>query len=56
MTKIKSDPGIVKATSEGKLYVKSSDFFSLEKVKETIYKLKNSQLIKDLDNKKASGN
>jgi len=39
MTKIKSDPDIVKATSEGKLYVNNSDFFSLEKVKETICEL-----------------
>lgn len=52
MNRTKNNYDIIRATSEGRLYIKSSDFFGLEKIKNAISKLNDSQLIKDIDSKK----
>ena len=42
---------IVVATNEGRLYIRTSDFFKQEKIRETIEKLKNSKIVKEIDKK-----
>ena len=49
---MKNDKDYVKATSEGKLYITTEDFFKQPKVLETINKLKNSNIVKEINNKK----
>lgn len=41
----------VKATREGRLYIKTTDFFKQDKVRETITRLKNSTIVKEIDKK-----
>ncbi len=56
MNKEKHRENFVIATKEGRLYIKSSDFFKQAKIRETIEKLKNSELVKSIiKNKKNSG-
>lgn len=39
----------IKATSEGRLYVETKDFFKQPKIIATIMKLKDSKLVKQID-------
>lgn len=39
----------VKATSEGKLYIETKDFFKQPKIIATIMKLKDSKLVKEIN-------
>ena len=43
---------IVKSTKEGKLYIETKDFFSQPKIQQTIKDLLNSDLVKQIDNRK----
>lgn len=49
MTKKKN---IVKSTSSGRLYITTEDFFQQEKVQETIKELLNSDIVKDIEDRK----
>lgn len=51
MSKIDKNENFVVATKEGRLYIRTSDFFKQTKVKETIAKLKNSKIIKEIEEK-----
>lgn len=42
----------VKATKEGKIYIKTSDFFHLDKVQETIKKFLDSEVLKKIEERK----
>ena len=42
----------VKATKEGRLYIKTSDFFKQKDIKDTIKILLDSDLIKDIEKRK----
>lgn len=44
----------MKATKEGKLYYETKDFFQIPKVKETILKLLDSDIIKEIDKQNES--
>lgn len=41
----------VKATSEGKLYIETKDFFKQPKIIATIMKLKDSKLVKQINSR-----
>jgi hypothetical protein len=43
------DDKIVKSTKEGRLYIKTSDFFKQVKVKQTVDVLLNSDLVKNIE-------
>lgn len=43
---------IVKATKEGRLYIKTSDFFKQAKVQKTIADLLKSDIVKEIENRK----
>lgn len=47
MSKKKED--YIKTTKEGRIYIKNSDFFKQAKVKVLITKLKNSSIIKEIE-------
>lgn len=51
MKKSNKDKSAVIATSEGRLYIKTVDFFKQEKIIKTIRKLKNSKIVKQLDSR-----
>lgn len=57
MSKTVKRGNFVVATKEGRLYIKTSDFFKQTKVRETIEKLKNSEIVKKIGehNKKLAG-
>ncbi|MDR0266027.1 MAG: hypothetical protein LBJ04_22630 [Sphingobacterium sp.] len=42
---------VVVATTEGRLYIRTVDFFKQDKIKETIERLKNSKIVKEIDEK-----
>ena len=42
---------IVNATKEGRLYIKTVDFFNQEKIKNTINELLNSNIITQINNR-----
>ena len=42
---------VVRATKEGKLYIKSEDFFKQPKVIDILKKLQNSSVTKEIDKK-----
>lgn len=48
---MKNEKDYVKATHEGKLYITTEDFFKQPKVVETINKLKNSNIVKEINKK-----
>lgn len=48
------EENFVKATKEGRLYIRSIDFFKQEKIKETIEKLKKSKIVKQIDEENKS--
>ncbi|MBL4862504.1 MAG: hypothetical protein JKY09_05750 [Crocinitomicaceae bacterium] len=51
--KIKRDTSrMVRATREGRLYIKTSDFFKDSKVQELIVKLKDSSIYEDIEEDK----
>lgn len=50
MSKAKED--YIKTTKEGRIYIKNSDFFKQTKVKTLIVKLKNSSIIKEIEDNK----
>ncbi|GAA4275138.1 hypothetical protein U6A24_17365 [Aquimarina gracilis] len=41
-----------KVTSEGKIFIKTSDFFKIDKIQETINLFLESDLIKEIDKRK----
>lgn len=43
----------VRSTKEGRLYIKTSDFFKQKKVKETIHTLLKSDIIKEIDKRQS---
>ena len=43
---------IVKATKEGRLYIKTSDFFKQVKVQKTVADLLKSDIVKEIENRK----
>lgn len=43
---------IVKSTKEGRLYIKTSDFFKQEKVQQTVDDLLKSDIVKDIEARK----
>jgi len=43
---------IVKSTKEGRLYIKTSDFFKQVKVQKTIDELLKSDIVKDIEERK----
>ena len=43
---------IVKSTKEGKLYIKTSDFFKQIKIQQTVNALLNSDIVKDIEARK----
>ena len=49
---MKNTKGFIKATKEGKLYIKTSDFFKQKDIKDTIKILLDSDLIKEIDKRK----
>ncbi|MGJ1205674.1 hypothetical protein [Sphingobacterium lactis] len=49
MSKTDNKENFVVATKEGRLYIKTSDFFKQKKIKETIEKLKNSKIVKQIE-------
>lgn len=51
MSKTVENENFVVATKEGRLYIKTSDFFKQAKIRETIEKLKNSKIVRDIDEK-----
>lgn len=52
----KSKKDIVKATSSGRLYVETNDFFTSEKIITTIQNLLNSNIIKAIEERKKKSN
>ena len=57
MSKTDKKENFVVATKEGRLYIKTSDFFKQTKIKDTNEKLKNSKIVKKIDeeNNKLAG-
>ncbi|WP_169715220.1 hypothetical protein [Sphingobacterium cellulitidis] len=51
MSKTVENENFVVATKEGRLYIKTSDFFKQAKIRETIEKLKNSKVVREIDEK-----
>lgn len=49
MKNSKTKEDVVIATSEGRLYIKTKDFFKQDKIKETIDRLINSNVVKEID-------
>ncbi|WP_343539278.1 hypothetical protein [Sphingobacterium thalpophilum] len=49
-TSVKKENFVV-ATTEGRLYIRTVDFFKQDKIKETIERLKNSKIVKEIDEK-----
>lgn len=45
----KKKENYIKATKEGKLYIKTSDFFKQDKIKKDIEELLSSEIIKNID-------
>jgi hypothetical protein len=43
---------IIHSTREGKLYINTADFFKQEKIKQTIFDLLDSDIIKQIDARK----
>ena len=43
---------IVKSTKEGRLYIKTSDFFKQVKIQNTVNDLLNSDIVKDIEARK----
>ncbi len=43
---------IVKATKEGRLYIKTSDFFKQDKIQKTVADLLKSDIVKEIENRK----
>lgn len=43
---------IVKSTKEGRLYIKTSDFFKQRKIQQTVNALLNSDIVKDIEARK----
>jgi hypothetical protein len=43
---------IVKSTKEGRLYIKTSDFFKQEKIQQTVNDLLKSSIVKDIEARK----
>ncbi|WP_158027206.1 hypothetical protein [Labilibacter marinus] len=52
MTKPKEDVNIVQATKEGRMYIKSEDFFKQKKVRVLLKKLENSSILKTIEDNK----
>lgn len=52
MAKKKTEPDIIHTTNEGRMYIKSSDFFKQEKVKVLIEKLENSSIFQEIEKHK----
>lgn len=51
MKKQKTKDDYIIATNEGRVYIKTVDFFKQEKIKETIKKLMESDVVKEIDRK-----
>ncbi len=47
-----ADTNYIHATNEGRMYIKSSDFFKQEKVIELLAKLEDSSIYKELESRK----
>lgn len=52
----KKENNIVHATDEGRLYIKTVDFFNQPKIQQTIRDLLNSDVIKNIDNRNKEKN
>ncbi|SFC29725.1 hypothetical protein SAMN04487891_108171 [Flagellimonas taeanensis] len=50
----KIEKDYTKATDEGRLYIKTIDFFKQEKIQDTIEKILESRIIKGIEEKKSS--
>lgn len=51
MKNCNKEENFVVATKEGRLYIRTVDFFKQDKIRETIEKLKNSKIVKEIDKK-----
>jgi len=54
MSIIKKDKDYITATKEGRLFIKTSDFFKQQKVKETIEQILKSSIYKERIDKKTT--
>lgn len=45
----KNSKQVIRATKEGKLYIRTKDFFRIKKVQDTIMKLLESDIVKDIE-------
>lgn len=46
---VKNSDEVIKSTREGRLYIRTEDFFRQQKVQATILDLMNSDIIKDIE-------
>lgn len=53
-TSNKDKENYVKATSEGRLYIETTDFFKIEKVQSMVSNLMRSDIYKQIENRKFS--
>ena len=49
---INKKENIVKSTKEGRLYIKTADFFKQEKIQKTVNDLLNSDIVRDIEARK----
>lgn len=51
-----NNDNIIHSTKEGRLYIKTSDFFNQEKIQQTIHELLDSDIIKQIEARKRKDN
>ncbi len=51
MIEKEENTSIIRATKEGRMYIRSIDFFKQKKVQDLIKKLENSIILKEIDKK-----